>query len=253
MSLSADALLLVLVVGAVGILHTAVPDHWAPITLLARQRGWSRGQAMRVAMGAGVGHTVSTLALATIFWIAGTFVAQRFGHTLNLLSSLALVTFGGWIAYGAWRELREHATGEAGHLHQGHLHAHRHSDGTVHHHWHEHHALDWHEIGVTGGAVALHEHAHAASSRTALLLILGSSPMLEGVPAFFAAAKYGAGQLALMAAVFAASTILTYAVLVAVSLAGLQRVNLGAFERYGELLSGLVVVLVGIVFAFVPI
>lgn len=36
-----------------------------------------------------------------------------------------------------------------------------------------------------------HEIARKTSSRTALLLILGSSPMVEGIPAFFAAAKYG--------------------------------------------------------------
>lgn len=34
-----SAALLVGVVLVVGILHTIVPDHWVPITLIARQRG----------------------------------------------------------------------------------------------------------------------------------------------------------------------------------------------------------------------
>jgi hypothetical protein len=35
-------LLLVGAVAAVGVLHTIVPDHWVPIALIARQRGWDR-------------------------------------------------------------------------------------------------------------------------------------------------------------------------------------------------------------------
>ena len=40
-----------------------------------------------------------------------------------------------------------------------------------------------------------HDHRHKTTARTALLLILGSSPMVEGIPAFFAAGKYGIGLI----------------------------------------------------------
>jgi len=65
------------------------------------------------------------------------------------------------------------------------------------------------------------------SSGTALLLILGSSPMVEGIPAFFAAAKYGVALILIMSAVFAITTIATYVVLCVYSTAGLRRVTLG--------------------------
>ena len=110
--------------------------------------------------------------------------------------------------------------------------------------------------GLTGGIVALaplHEHRHKLSARTALLVILGSSPMVEGIPAFFAAAKYGVGLLIVMALVFGASTIATYVLLCVYSAAGLQRVRLGAFERYGEVLSGAFIALVGIAFWIWPV
>ena len=41
-------LLLIGAVAAVGVLHTIVPDHWVPITLIARQRGWSKGETARL-------------------------------------------------------------------------------------------------------------------------------------------------------------------------------------------------------------
>ncbi len=58
--------------------------------------------------------------------------------------------------------------------------------------------------------------------------------MVEGIPVFFVASVYSAVQLAIMAVVFTASTIITYVVPCIYSAAGLQRVRLGSVERYGR-------------------
>ena len=392
----APELLLIGAVASVGVLHTIVPDHWVPITLIARQRGWSKAETARAAFQAGTGHVLSTLLIGLVVWFAGVVVAARFGRLVETASSIALIAFGGWIAISAWRELRtsgghghshshgfrhseEHqhhddqnqvhgpelqqiATGdgvlelsifEAGapprfrlsgvhadavtvetlreggarqgfrfarqgpcwesveaipephgfevtitiehdghahtyetqfsehdhghaHMHEHelapaddplyaplrgetavlkrHIHLHRHGSGAPHGHWHDH-------LPATAHAIAaeltfeppLHEHRHKTSARTALILILGSSPMVEGIPAFFAAGKYGPGLIVAMALVFAISTIATYMLLCVYSTAGLQRVRLGAFERYGEVLSGAFIALVGVAFWIWPI
>jgi hypothetical protein len=210
-ALSPQALLVGAVL-AVGILHTMVPDHWVPIAVLARTHGWSTARTARTALLAGVGHTVSTLVLGAIVWIAGVAVAQRFGHAVSTISSLALIAFGAWIAIASVRELRAHDTGHA------------------------------------------HAHPDSGTSRsTALLLILGSSPMVEGLPAFFAAGRFGVGLIALMSIVFAIATIATYVVLCVTSARGLERARLGRFERYGEVLSGAIIVAVGLAFLAFPI
>ncbi|HYL27035.1 MAG TPA: hypothetical protein VEW74_04315 [Candidatus Nitrosotalea sp.] len=241
-----SAVLLIFAVGLVGVLHTLVPDHWAPITLLARQQGWTRAQTLRAAALAGVGHTVSTLLIAVVVWFAGALLAVRFSHIVSALSSAALIAFGAWIAFGSLLEMRRQ-----GHSHLGHGHLHRHADGLEHRHWHEHEEADWHADGNLA-LTPMHEHRHRASSRTALLLILGSSPMVEGIPAFFAASRYGATQLIVMALVFGACTIATYVILCDASTRGAQNVNLGRFERYGEVLSGALIAALGLVFLFFP-
>ncbi len=76
--------------------------------------------------------------------------------------------------------------------------------------------------------------------------------MVEGIPAFFAAGKYGFGLVALMAVVFAISTVATYMLLSVYSSAGLQRVRFGAVERYGEVLSGAFIAVAGLVFWIWP-
>ncbi|MBW4025474.1 MAG: hypothetical protein HIU92_20485 [Proteobacteria bacterium] len=405
-----EALFLVAAVAGVGVLHTIVPDHWVPITLIARQRGWSRGETARVAFKAGIGHVLSTLAIGLVVWIAGVAFATRFGSIVDTVASLALVAFGGWIAISALREMRgggghghthghehghghshdfshlgggdagaaatvhgpelqrietghgvlelsifedgvpprfrltgteaslvrvetvrdggarqmfsmanqgayweslddipephgfkvvvavghgdhahtyttefaehEHDHGGHGHDHGDghghdaependplyapmrggvavlarHAHAHRHGSGSAHVHLHDHNAASAHQITAEAEAFPpLHVHKHKTSSRTALLLILGSSPMVEGIPAFFAAGKYGVGIIVLMAIVFAISTVATYVLLCVYSAAGLQRVKLGAFERYGEVLSGAFIALVGVAFWIWPV
>jgi len=397
-------LLLVAAVAAVGVLHTVVPDHWVPITLIARQRSWSKAETARAALVAGTGHVLSTLLIAAVVWLAGVAVAERFGHYVDTASSLALIAFGGWIAISAWRELggshghgyghshahdvshlhgqghdgataihgpelsripteagdielsifetgqpprfrltgahadairletrredgrrqlfmfanhgtywesvdeipephgfavaltidhgghahtyttqfaeHDHHHGDRGHDHgephghnedpardplyaplrgetaelTRHAHVHRHGSGPAHRHWHDHTVETLHALGFdTEAEPPLHEHRHKTTARTALLLILGSSPMVEGIPAFFAAGKYGLGLIAIMAVVFALSTIATYVLLCAYSAAGLQRIRLGALERYGEVLSGAFIALVGLAFWVWPV
>ena len=107
--------LLVGAVATVGVLHTMVPDHWVPITLIARQRGWSKSETARAALQAGIGHVLSTLFIALVVWLAGAAFAQRFGHIVDTVSSLALIAFGSWFAISAWCDLRKH--GGHGHSH----------------------------------------------------------------------------------------------------------------------------------------
>ena len=331
--------LLIGTVATVGVLHTIVPDHWAPITLIARQRNWSRLQTARAALLAGTGHVLTTLLIASVVWVAGVAVAKTFGHIVDLLASAALVLFGAWISISSLIDLRK--GGEHGHSHGGHGHSHTHefqhlgSGEDIH-------GPELQRIGTPGGAVDIsifevgmpphfrltggrvegvqavtirpdgvrqtfhfvregaywqsveeipephgfkvevmlslsgltnvysnefaehehhghghHDHDTAAkpkpSSRTALLLILGSSPMIEGIPAFFAAGKYGPALIITMSLVFAVTTIATYVVLCVVSLTGLKRISLGPLERYGEVISGVFIALVGLVFWAFPV
>lgn len=198
----APALLIGAVI-AVGFLHTLVPDHWLPIAVIARQRRWTRARTAGAAAVAGMGHIVSTLAIAVAVWLGGVALGLRLGNAVSILAGVALVVFGAWIAVAAWREAR---------------------------------------TGVVQSA------QRGRRTSATLLIILGSSPMVEGIPAFFAAARFGAGLLAAMAACFAVSTIATYVALCVASHAALGALSLGPLERYGEVISGAVVAVVGVVF-----
>ena len=44
----------------VAFFHAAIPTHWLPFVLVARERGWSRGRTLAVASLAGLGHVALT-------------------------------------------------------------------------------------------------------------------------------------------------------------------------------------------------
>jgi len=151
--------------------------------------------------------------------VAGLTVAAKMGHWIETISSGALISFGFWIAISGWREIRHEQE-------HGHTHAH----GQAH-----------------------DQHEHSQGQSTALLLSVGSSPMVEGLPAFFAAGKFGVGQLMVMSLVFAESTIVTYVALCLASVAGLENIKLSPLDHYGEVLSGLFIAAVGVIFWVWPI
>src|SRR5260221_783454 len=101
-------MLLVAAVATVGVLHTIVPDHWVPITLIARQRGWSKSETTRAALQAGTGHVLSTLLIALVVWLAAVPFTERFRHIVDTVSNLALIATGGWFADAPLLDLREH-------------------------------------------------------------------------------------------------------------------------------------------------
>jgi hypothetical protein len=205
----APELVLLGAVISVGVLHTLVPDHWVPIAVLARNFRWTRAQTAWAAAIAGLGHTLSTLAVGIVVWLAGLALAVRFGNLVSILAGIALVAFGLWIAGASLLEM--HANSKLDHLDK----------------------ID---------------ESSQRSLRMTMLLILGSSPMVEGIPAFFAAARFGAGLLAAMALCFAISTIATYVAMCLGSHAALQSLSFGPLERSGEVLSGTIIAIVGFVF-----
>jgi putative Mn2+ efflux pump MntP len=204
-------LLLLAAVAIIGVLHTIVPDHWAPIAVVARQQRWTRRQTAWTAAGAGLGHTLSTLAIGAIAWLVGVVAAQRYSHYVNIASGIALIVFGLWIAISALREARES------------------------------------QAELESEVVA---EAKKIATRTSIMLVLGSSPSVEALPTFFAAAKFGAWAEIALAIVFAATTIGTYVVTCVLSAAGLEKLRLTPLERYGEVISGGFVAIVGAIFLF---
>ncbi|HEV8198489.1 MAG TPA: hypothetical protein VGS03_00550 [Candidatus Polarisedimenticolia bacterium] len=225
--MTSTPVLLVVSACATAVIHALIPDHWLPFAILARTERWSERRLVALVGLTGMLHVTVSLGLGAVLAFAGSAAgraaAQRTGASLEPLAGGLLALFG--IAYGLWahrREARAHAPGH-----------HTHGDGAL---------------------GSLHAHGHLLSrlsgrsaSAGALVAIIGISPCVLLQPILFASAAEGWGIAAAAAGGFALCTIATMLVVAIVARRGLERVDLGFFTRYGDLLSGLVIAAIGLI------
>jgi nickel/cobalt exporter len=166
-------LLLLLAAATVGIIHSVLPDHWAPIAVVARTQRWTLARTARVSALAAGGHVVASLLLGGVTALIGLQFQHQFenqqGHVVGGVLVVTGVGFLLWglTGHGHAHELRWHgdAASSAGpHEHnEGEGDGHPHSEGADHAahehqtHQHEHSASP---IAALQGAHA-HEHVHA--------------------------------------------------------------------------------------------
>jgi nickel/cobalt transporter (NicO) family protein len=219
------ALLLVLSACSTAVIHALIPDHWLPFVLMSRVESWSERRAATLTGLAGLLHVLVTLLFGGLTIAFGTATAQglaeRTGRSLGFLGGLLLAVFG--LAYGIWRHRREadaHArrndppSGPRGHIHaHGHL---------------------------------LERWFHGALTARALVVVIGMSPCALLVPILFASAAEGSGALLVAAFGFALCTIGTMVGVTVSAMRGMRRIDLPFFTRYGDLISGAIVGVVGV-------
>ncbi len=178
-----DRPLLITTVAAVGVLHTLVPDHWAPIVVLGRQQGWSVSRTARAGAIAGIGaRDHNTCCSASFLWAVGASLAVRYAHLVSVVAAVALHRLRPvdrvFRMAGAARTRRTFARrGGPRRMHTTIVT----TAGLRHVHWHEH-ARRQTRIPPPDSAAVMHSHEHTVAGRTALLLILGLVADGRGYP-----------------------------------------------------------------------
>jgi nickel/cobalt exporter len=204
---------------AVAFLHAAIPTHWLPFVLAARGQGWGTGKTLSVTALAGLGHVLFTSLLGILVVWLGIELSRFVGDVFPYLAGGALLAFG--IYY-----LARQALGG------GHGHAHGHHGGG-------HHAAHHHDAQLAPAA-AMSDRAAILS----LLTLLTFSPCEGFLPVYLSGIQYGWRGFALLSAVLAAATLAGMVLFTWLTLHGLQRIRLGALERFeGAILGGLLCVL----------
>jgi nickel/cobalt exporter len=216
----------------IGFAHTAAgPDHYIPFIAMARAGRWSLPRTVGVTLVCGVGHVAGSLALGALGIALGLAVGKLawFENMRGNVAGWLLLGFG--LAYAAWGVRRLYRS-------RPHSHLHVHADGTVHAHPHAHEGE--------------HVHVHAADESATrmtpwiLFTIFVFGPCEPLIPLLmYPAAKLSMAGVALVTAVFAAATLATMTVAVALGYVGLTRVPLARIERYTPLAAGLAIAACG--------
>lgn len=151
----------------------------------------------------------------------------------------------------------EHDHGEVLH---NHLHHHQVSDINIrthedHAHTHNTHSHDHGEHGHThsdqGHTHDHHQHGKPKANLRnkkagwGLVIILGLTPCIALLPLTFAAVKYGTMAILLVNVMFAVATIGTILLFTWLGLKGLSWIKLEFFDEYGDIITGVIIGLVG--------
>jgi len=203
---------LVVVAGSavVGVIHALLPDHWVPFVVLSKARRWDLRRSLTAVVAGGLAHLASTAALGLLLAILGARAIERIGPAAELTGAGILAVFGVVLSLRGMKAARK----------GGHRHEELPSD-----------------LAPAGGGPRDHILTGA---------VFGLRPCAEAIPIFFAATAYGLTSSLLAIGVWVAATLGTMIAVVLVSLLGLRSLRVDAFERYGELTAGAVVLLMGL-------
>ena len=217
-----SALVLLLAAAGVGFGHAVLPDHWAPLAVLARTRRDPLHRVVRRSLAAAGTHVALSLLLGAVLIAVG----LRFRDTV--LRYEDYVVGGLLLATGAVFLILELTGRGHGHSHEG-EHGHSHG-GNGHDHVHPH----------------SHDHDHPPSSRpgriqaaAALAVPFGAaaSPDLTILPVFLAASALGAATAVGSLVVFAGVTMATIVGLTVAASLGVARLTGPWIERRANLLT----------------
>jgi len=245
-------LLLILTGGAVGFLHSILPDHWVPLAVIGRTERWSVLRVARVSALASTGHVAASVILSAIIAAVGLEFQHQIETEQGRFIGVVLILTGiGFLIWGL--------TGH-GHTHSHeppHEHEHSHDDVEAHAHAHAHclahtHTNTWeHEHE--------HEHEHVDAPKQPLARRLGgvvvafgvaASPDLTVLPVALAASAVGIGAVAGVLIAFTLVTMVTFVGLTVIAMLAGYQIKGEWLEKHATTITAVVLIGIGIV-AFV--
>lgn len=216
--------LLLLAAGAVGFLHSILPDHWVPLAVVARTQRWTIARTARTSLLASVGHVLTSIILAGIIALVGLQFRRAFETQQGHIVGVILIATG--IGFFIWSLMGR---------------------GTPHYH-DEHLFIPGTGTVDVAGRVLDIDRPPPGRGIAAIIVPFGAaaSPDLTVLPVALAASGVGLAAVAGVLVAFSAVTLATFVVLtVGATLAGYQ-VKGAWLEDHGMLLTAGVLVAIGV-------
>lgn len=235
-SLGETTYLLIATAGFTALFHTLIPDHWLPFVLIARSQGWSLRKTFWTTLLSAIFHVTLSLGLGILALYLGKEFIRSVGERIEMVAGYGLIFFG--LVYTLF-----FLAGGGRHQHYFPGHG-------------AHHPLE--DFGAGGEAVSEGEEGpsrrHILSrhlgdhplSAVTLAAVVGLNPCVLAIPLMFATIAEGIWSILAVGTSFAITSIV---VLVSASMLGYQgmrRLDLAFLDRYGEVVSGLLIAVLGL-------
>ncbi|HEX2395618.1 MAG TPA: hypothetical protein VHI78_09740 [Bacteroidales bacterium] len=195
------------------LIHAAIPNHWLPVVAIGKAEEWTQRETLIVTAISGFAHTLSTILVGIAIGIVGISLSRNYAiFTEKIAPSLLIVIGIIYLLIG----IRRH-----NHNHHNHL-----------------------------NASQPRSRAKAAIITT-LALSMFLSPCLEIEAYYFQAAAAGWTGILLVSAVYVVITVGGMLLLVFLAGKGVKSIRSHFIDHHEKLLSGVVLIILGIIAFFV--
>jgi len=195
------------------LIHALIPNHWIPIIAISKTERWSQRRALWATIITGFAHTFSTIIVGIVVGLIG----YKLSASYEIISSVAAPVI--LIGLGAIYLLLDLRGG-------GHHHSHN----------HDHQSSTVEKTGKSKWYAIL----------TSLSVAMFLTPCIEIEAYYFQAGTLGWWGIFIVSAVYLVTTILVMLLLVFLGLKGIKTFNFHFLEHHEKGITGLVLVVLGI-------
>ena len=244
--MSATTPALLAAAAGVGFGHAILPDHWVPLAVVGRTRRYPLARVARLSGMAGIAHVLVSIVLGGVIIAVGLQFRSTVQSAQDTIIGCVLILTGLGFAV---LELTGHGH-HHGHDHD-HTHEHGHSHGHQQAHYHGHGDDHPHEHLHLLSASEVDERVAAKESRfhglASVMVPFGAaaSPDLTILPVFLAATTAGVTTAISSLVIFAVVTIGTIVSLTLLACFGGYQMRGQWLERWGNVFTALVLIIVG--------
>ena len=197
-----------------GLVHPLVPNHWIPLIAISKAEKWTTRESVFATLITGFSHTISTIIIGIIVGFVGIKLSENYSYITRIAAPVVLLAIG-LIYIGLDFRSKHH---------------------------HHHFEIDKNKI-------------KAKKSKTAVLisLCIGMflSPCIEIEAYYFQAATKGWLGILIVSSVYLIVTLTMMVALVYLGLKGVNKLESDFLERHEKLITGLLLIFLGLFAYFV--
>ncbi len=200
------------------LVHASIPSHWLPLIALGKAEKWTNKETLSITAITGASHTLSTIIIGIIVGFVGFRLSESYHFITKIIAPLILIFLGVIYFILEYRHSRIKTS-------------------------HEHHHIHLDEI--------IEKRKSKKSIVFALSVAMFFSPCLEIEIYYFTASRFGWLGISIVSTVYFFVTVLGMIFLVNFASKGVQKLNWHFLEHHDKLISGIVLLLVGLLAFFV--
>lgn len=200
------------------IVHALIPNHWIPLVAISRTEKWEKSETLIITAITGFSHTVSTIIIGIVVGLIGYELSSSYSLITSTVAPTILVLLG--LIY-ILLDFNHHRKNHHGHAH-----------------------IDVESVKSKGGKTAI---------ILSLCIAMFFSPCLEIEAYYFVASASGWVGIIIVSVMFILVTISAMLLLVSVGLKGMEKIKINLLEHHDKLLTGGVLIILGMFGYFVDL